>query len=364
MQSYAQAVKYYTITGGILGQYKHLPSFHAIHIECNRIIDELRIKLRDRIKDSQVRPFILSCLNVSLLYTSVCCSSAQRALQQLTIFLQTPPPEVSEAADLLIELNEPTDVLRNLYLSGRRTNVETLLKTFSDQAPQQLSVFIPEFSTKFLAALLYTQQSYRSLFINRFDTSGLTYAEKEVSSKLLDEFSKDMFSRFVAVVKSKFGGEYSPNEKILGLEALHNSILRVNSQITELAAADKVADIVNNTVHTQISNYFTKLQVAVAGHIQAMCEALTESKTQPATPQAATDAKLSFSELSERTCKAIISEIHALFDSVRPFMSSEAKFLTAHYGVLYSRIQVKMQQFFLFLNIHMLVCNATKCRVG
>ena len=55
LEAYGQAVKYFTITTGILSQYNHLPSFKSIHSECEKIIQDMRDKLRVKISDPKVR---------------------------------------------------------------------------------------------------------------------------------------------------------------------------------------------------------------------------------------------------------------------------------------------------------------------
>ena len=48
----------------------------------------------------------------------------------------------------------------------------------------------------FLIELMYTLQSYRSLFMNRFDETKLNKRDKEESARLLVEFAKDLFKQY------------------------------------------------------------------------------------------------------------------------------------------------------------------------
>lgn len=48
----------------------------------------------------------------------------------------------------------------------------------------------------FLIELMYTLQSYRSLFMNRFDETKLNKKDKDESASLLDGFAKDLFKQY------------------------------------------------------------------------------------------------------------------------------------------------------------------------
>lgn len=65
----------------VLEQYQHMPSFHGIQRDCNAIVRELKVLLRQRMADSK-------------------SSTAT----------------IAETVDLLLELNEPPEVLCRQFL--------------------------------------------------------------------------------------------------------------------------------------------------------------------------------------------------------------------------------------------------------
>jgi hypothetical protein len=65
----------------VLEQYQHMPSFHGIQKDCTAIISQLKVLLRERLEDS---------------------SSSTST--------------VAETVDLLLELNEPAELLCQQYL--------------------------------------------------------------------------------------------------------------------------------------------------------------------------------------------------------------------------------------------------------
>lgn len=54
LEAFSQAVKYYVKTTNILQRYDNLPSFKQIHKECEQIIKDLKVVLKDRIRNPKV----------------------------------------------------------------------------------------------------------------------------------------------------------------------------------------------------------------------------------------------------------------------------------------------------------------------
>eukprot|EP01111_Echinosteliopsis_oligospora_P015116 TRINITY_DN5868_c0_g1_i1.p1 TRINITY_DN5868_c0_g1~~TRINITY_DN5868_c0_g1_i1.p1 ORF type:complete len:788 (+),score=222.09 TRINITY_DN5868_c0_g1_i1:274-2364(+) len=319
MEQYDQAVKYFTITSGLLSQYHHLPSFHSIHQECERIISDMRTQLKEKIADPK-----------------------------------TQPSEVSEVATYLIDLSEPIPSLRQLYLSSRKVGLENMLNSFEarENGPQ-LIPFVTELSQSFLIELMYTLQSYRSLFINRFDENKLDKKDKQESAKQLESFALDVFARFLNVGRNKLSvpGPATSQEKINALEVLTTEVMKVSSRIPEVSAADKVANVVNSTLLKQIAGYFTRIEETVAGQLQAVNKATTREEM---TKQPVSQQITMFNQLCESTNTLVMKEIGELVEGLKTFFAkTDSNFLSSHYGIIFDNIEVKLQTFLLFLNIEM-----------
>eukprot|EP01112_Ceratiomyxa_fruticulosa_P012023 TRINITY_DN3309_c0_g1_i1.p1 TRINITY_DN3309_c0_g1~~TRINITY_DN3309_c0_g1_i1.p1 ORF type:complete len:795 (-),score=178.23 TRINITY_DN3309_c0_g1_i1:42-2426(-) len=328
MESYAQAVKYFTFTSGILKQCSHIPSFGHIYGECTKIMDTVRDRLRKKMTVQSNSPSAIA--------------------------------DVVDAADLLLELKDPVDQIRITFLTGRRIHLETVLQTFESRDPNvsldaekekdaepPLVSFIKDFDAQFFGTLVYIVQSYRSLFISRFDDNN-----KDESQKIIEEFSKETMSKFLSIVKIKLAQGKQPKDKVKGLEALYNDVARIYSQLPGSdTGGDRIADVVQSTVHHQIEAYFTSLQEIISKHITLM------SQTQPPNDNSTPNFNPN-TELAERTAQAILSEIQVLFENLKPFFErTESKFLAKHYSIIFIKIQVKLQGFFLFLTEYLDVSN-------
>lgn len=83
LEAYSQAVKYYNATSGILLRYKNLPSFHSIHQDCVKIMEDLQIKLRNIMTNGsssspQVTESVLLLLELGGSAKSLCSEYLQR----------------------------------------------------------------------------------------------------------------------------------------------------------------------------------------------------------------------------------------------------------------------------------------------
>eukprot|EP01133_Synstelium_polycarpum_P006098 gene6098-7063_t len=287
IEAYTQAVKYYNSNNGILMQYSNIPSFQNIQTECDNIIKNMKSKLYEKL-DS----------------------------------INTPQTEVADDAELLMELLEPVET----------SNTPGLYLIFSNDVVSLIS----DLNKSFLEVYSYNIAGYKTLFINRFDgiTSGV---EKKKSLAQLEEYSRDLFGRYLSVAKTRLSSFKNPEEKIKGLELMFMDVSKIQDHLTDVSS---ISDIIISTVHDQIDYYFDNLQKTIKGkrRHQLIHEDILEGSN--------------LTELSEKTAKAIIDEITQLFRNLKPFFSSETSFLTSHIGSIFSKIEVKLNNFFLFLSIH------------
>ncbi|GAM23327.1 hypothetical protein SAMD00019534_065020, partial [Acytostelium subglobosum LB1] len=98
----------------------------------------------------------------------------------------------------------------------------------------------------------------------------------------------------------------------------------------------------------QISYYFDNLQKTIQVHIYNMNSELISKDS------SILEGNMLL-ELSDQTAKDIVDDIINLFKNLKPFfMSKESSFLTRHYGTIFTKIQLELQNFFIFLNNHFL----------
>ncbi|EGG17618.1 hypothetical protein DFA_08614 [Cavenderia fasciculata] len=310
MQAYNLAVKYYNSNNGILKQYNHIPSFQTIQAECDEIITSMKSKLYEKLA-------VIDC----------------------------PQVEVGEAAELLMELLEPVDAVRTHYLKGRKEHTLAVLYQFDKRQFDDVVQLIGELNQAFLTEYTYNIESYKSLFVNRFDGTHASKEERKRSLNLLEDFSKDLFNRYLSTAKSKLTLYKNPEQKIKGLELMYSEVSKRQDQLVDTTS---ITDIINATVHDQITDYFDNLQKTIQNHIHAMNETLNAKKEESLEGNF-------LQSLSEKTAKDIVNEILLLFTNLKPFfLPTQTSFLTSHYATIFTKIQVKLQNFFLYLNIHFL----------
>ncbi|XP_055935423.1 vacuolar protein sorting-associated protein 51 homolog isoform X1 [Argiope bruennichi] len=91
--SYRQAVRYYLKAQKVLHQYEHMPSFHGIQKDCDILVNELKMKLREQFKSKDASP-----------------------------------KQLAECVDLLLQLGEPTEVLCDEFLKHAKEKLDDDLK--------------------------------------------------------------------------------------------------------------------------------------------------------------------------------------------------------------------------------------------
>ncbi|KAN0030051.1 hypothetical protein ACTA71_008195 [Dictyostelium dimigraforme] len=310
MQAYNQAVRYYNSNSGILKQYSHIPSFQNIQNECDSIMKTMKDKLYERLSS-----------------------------------LSTSQTDCVESAEVLMDLLEPVELVRSKYLESRKHHTITLLENLEKKSVEHITDYIKELNANFLSEYSYNITSYKSLFINRLDGSD-SKKERQQSLLQLEDFSKDLFNKYLNIAKSKLSSFKDPIEKIIALEIINSDVSRLGS---ELSSHEKITNIINSTVHDQIDFYFDNLQKTIKEHIYQLNTTLNEKRDEVLEGH-------SLQELSDATSKAIVNDIILLFANLKPFfLPTETQFLSSYQDTIFTKIQVKLQQFFLFLvNIHFL----------
>ncbi|XP_020607084.1 vacuolar protein sorting-associated protein 51 homolog [Orbicella faveolata] len=82
MKQYGLAVRYYTKARDVLHHYSHMPSFHGIHQDCDEIVKQLIVQLREQLRNPK-----------------------------------STPKQLAECVDLLLQLREPADELCDEFLA-------------------------------------------------------------------------------------------------------------------------------------------------------------------------------------------------------------------------------------------------------
>lgn len=104
MKQYGLAVRYYTKARDVLHHYSHMPSFHGIHQDCDEIVKQLIVQLREQLRNPK-----------------------------------STPKQLAECVDLLLQLREPADELCDEFLAHAQERLDENLKTLKAQVDLRTS---------------------------------------------------------------------------------------------------------------------------------------------------------------------------------------------------------------------------------
>mmetsp|Transcript_3887 Transcript_3887/g.5440 ORF Transcript_3887/g.5440 Transcript_3887/m.5440 type:complete len:801 (+) Transcript_3887:2067-4469(+) len=337
VEAYAQAVKYYTATAEIFRKYDNLPSFKQIQKECDQIIEQLRGILKGRLRDPK-----------------------------------TPIPAVSEALQLLLDLKEPPAKLREQYLQSLHSLLEGRLHQFKPQMTQEVTADVVEVQIKllhstFLKAFLDSAKCFRNTFVEKAHPANTAQDRKDAANQL-EEFVRSIFPLYLAAAQSILihQGNTSVNTQtvITGLCMFNSELLNVNSQLPKMGIAERASDLINSIAQNFIELKFNQLQQSVKAQIREI-----GSKAVPSPVVDNNNAegegepiKITMGRLIKDTTFNLIADANALLNDFGRFISPppptltdgttmDVAFLKKSEIIVLTKVQVKVQQFFLFLNI-------------
>ncbi|MBN3309443.1 VPS51 protein, partial [Amia calva] len=236
----AQAVSLYSRAHRVLLQYQALPSFSAIHCDCQGIMAELALQLRQRFRDGG--------------------SSAQ---------------DLAQCVELLLQLDEPAEELCDQFLGHAHTRLEADLPV---SAPTDILEFIDRGCNLFVSNLCLVITSYQSLFINRPQQrqelegggggreGGGPSASADISQmaggKLLS-FAERLCERYFALVERRIQEEHGVADNSLLVRALdrfHRRLQAVARLLPSSAVPAWGAEIVERAARERIRQYLSALQ--------------------------------------------------------------------------------------------------------
>ncbi|XP_066575064.1 vacuolar protein sorting-associated protein 51 homolog [Amia ocellicauda] len=271
----AQAVSLYSRAHRVLLQYQALPSFSAIHCDCQGIMAELALQLRQRFRDGG--------------------SSAQ---------------DLAQCVELLLQLDEPAEELCDQFLGHAHTRLEADLSALEAElrdptpqlppgptgglapklppspaptpspvsAPTDILEFIDRGCNLFVSNLCLVITSYQSLFINRPQQrqelegggggreGGGPSASADISQmaggKLLS-FAERLCERYFALVERRIQEEHGVADNSLLVRALdrfHRRLQAVARLLPSSAVPAWGAEIVERAARERIRQYLSALQ--------------------------------------------------------------------------------------------------------
>ncbi len=181
-ENWALGVKFYVRAQRVLDQYRHVASFGGIKGDCDKIMIELRDRLRERLKSSE-----------------------------------STPTDMAECVHLLLQLNEPIDQLCDDYLETSNVKLQQSLESMTKQVEvaQNSNVDVLEFVDQSCNTFL----SDLNLVMASFNDTFMAIDESKAAAKLT-KFVLVLMEAFTAIIKERMLLETNLGETALLIRAL------------------------------------------------------------------------------------------------------------------------------------------------
>ncbi|KAJ8316807.1 hypothetical protein KUTeg_004711 [Tegillarca granosa] len=250
MKSYSSAVRYYIKAKRILHQYQHMPSFQGINEDCNRIIQELCEKLREQFKEKE-----------------------------------STPKQLAECVDLLLQLEEPAEVLCEEFLSHARHKIDEDLQLLDRQiklqmgeeieqesaaqayltTPMDILEFVDNGCNGFLSNICLVIASYNDMFLNRLQEDENLDA---IALKKLVNFVNDLMVQYFNYVQRRVQLEKETGDNTILVRALdrfHRRLQAMNKLLPDTDFSRAGTDIVSKAARDRVGHYLHSLKQHFSG---------------------------------------------------------------------------------------------------
>ncbi|GFY47581.1 vacuolar protein sorting-associated protein 51 homolog [Trichonephila inaurata madagascariensis] len=239
--SYRQAVRYYLKAQKVLHQYEHMPSFHGIQKDCDILVNELKMKLREQFRSKDATP-----------------------------------KQLAECVDLLLQLEEPTEVLCDEFLkqyeleshlnyTGERVTARNDSKSEEDSEKQMDILEFIDFSyNNFVSNTSLVIASYWDLFLQK-PAAGDSEKKKinmDIPKKKLEAFVIKLMDQYFTYIEIRFSKENSSSDDAILVRALDRFYRRVQAMNRLLPHVDftvKGIQIVKKAAQDRCNFYLQKL---------------------------------------------------------------------------------------------------------
>ncbi|XP_017344469.1 vacuolar protein sorting-associated protein 51 homolog [Ictalurus punctatus] len=313
----------------VLNHYNNITSFRGIQDECNTIMLELTLHLRDRFSDSS--------------------ASAK---------------ELSECVELLLQLDEPAEELCDKFLSHahskKEADLQALEAELSDSRPSVTPVspvsesnpflspagrmdileFIDRGCNEFVSDLCLVIASYQELFITR--PQGGNHAPKhlpQMANQKLQQFVDTLAGRYFRIVERRIQEEKGVGDNSLLVRALdrfHRRLQAVSKLLPGSEVASRGTDIVINAARERIKQYLCALQNFYLDSLTDVRQALaaprvTVGGASGAGSSAAKEAPPTLPELLTSLSNSILNQIKSVLVSVHLFTAKDITFSNKPY---------------------------------
>ncbi|KAF7995252.1 hypothetical protein HCN44_004724 [Aphidius gifuensis] len=225
--NYSEAVQDYIHARRVLNQYGNLPSFHGIQKDCEEIVDELKLQLHLQFnkKDATTK-------------------------------------SLAESVDLLLQLDEPAELLCHDFLKHADKRLDEQLKYLNDMCENDVIEFVDAGSSGYLGDLCLIVASYNDMFVNR-----LPQEDQEINENfdinitiLVDKFIINNMNKYFELMKTRFGDVSDTAILVRGLDRFYRKLQAMNILCNGSDFSRLGTDIVVSAGKKQCNNHLTFLK--------------------------------------------------------------------------------------------------------
>ncbi|CAH3122940.1 unnamed protein product [Pocillopora meandrina] len=321
MKQYGLAVRYYTKARDVLYHYSHMPSFHGIHQDCDEIVKQLIVQLREQLRNPK-----------------------------------STPKQLAECVDLLLQLREPADELCDEFLAHAQERLDESLKMLKVQVELKLSGDIPVAAKEgeekdqeqegkpvrpmdllefidcgcngFLSSICLVIASYKEQFIQRQMTEhGQDQQDlAKIVTEKLSNFILSLMSEYFKLTEARIELESDTGDNVLLVRALdrfHRRLQAVQQLLPEIGVGRSGANIVVRSAHNRVKDYSKSLR-------QHFAVCLTDTRQTLATPSGS-DKPPSLSDLLSTMTNSLTNQVKLILCSLKTFIGSDITFAVKPY---------------------------------
>ncbi|XP_038070906.1 vacuolar protein sorting-associated protein 51 homolog [Patiria miniata] len=326
MKAYSQAVRYYVKARAVLLQYQHMTSFHGIQQDCNEIVNDLRMILREQFSNRE--------------------SSAK---------------QLAESVDLLLQLKEPPDELCDEFLSHAKEKLDEDLAEIASQVdpalvgtqqpdstaamegtdetrpaeklmrniPMDILEFIDSSCNSFLSNISLLIASYKELFVDRQATDSQEQEKLvEVAHAKLAEFVNSRMQQYFTHVDERIKTEKSTVDNSLLVRALdrfYRRLLATDRLVPQLKIIERASAIIAQCGHERALFYFDGLK-------RHFSECMTDIRQTLCAPRiAGKKDKPDMVDLLNTTTTSVVEQLKVILTNLKAFIASDITFSQTPY---------------------------------
>jgi len=295
-----QAVEDWLRAERALTHYKDMASFAGIQEDCEKIMEQLKTNLREKLADPK-------------------CEGDQ----------------LGEAVELLRQLGTPSNELCDSYLEHCSAALEPHLQMLEVQANiltgevEDLNIiimdpleFVDEGCNKFLAELCLSATG----FTNTFNNPGTGAIEQEAGKKL-GTWVQALVSRYLSVMEKRLSQEKNQTEcpiLVRSLDRFHRRLTATSRLVPGLDMAKSGLDVV-----LAVSREFC---AAASMQLQGkLHETMIDARQAIAQPRKGSETGLNLQEISTAMLTAIAESVRNTFDTLQTFLDPELSFSVKTY---------------------------------